>query len=112
MIINIENTKQLEQETSNCKVLIDIWAQWCSPCKQMSPILYDLDSDFKKSEREIKILKIDTDNGEFISVLNKFQINSVPTFIIYENDKIIDKIIGALPKQKFYDFVLKNFLNT
>ena len=111
MIINIENTKHFEQETSNCKVLIDVWAQWCSPCKQMAPTLEELDSDFKKKEREMKILKIDADNGDFINLLKTFGIRSVPTFIIYENNQIIDTVIGALPKQKFYDFVIKNFIN-
>lgn len=110
MIINIEDTKHFEQEIYNCKVLIDIWADWCGPCKMMSPILYDLDCDFKKQEREIKILKIDADNGDFINLLKAFGIRSIPTFIIYENKQIIDTVIGALPKQKFYDFVLKHFI--
>ena len=109
MIINIQNEQELKDEIKNCKVLIDVWADWCGPCKMMAPILEDLDSDLKKQDREIKILKINTDNGEFIDVLNEIKIRSIPTFLIYENDKVIDTLIGALPKQKFYDFVFKNF---
>lgn len=109
MIINIENKKHFEQETSNCKVLIDVWAEWCGPCKMMSPVLYDLNDDLIKKGAEIKILKIDADNGDFINLLKTFCIRSIPTFLIYENNQIIDTVIGALPKQKFYEFVFKNF---
>jgi thioredoxin 1 len=109
MIINIQNEQQLKDETKDCKVLIDVWADWCTPCHRMAPILEDLDSDLKNRGTEIKILKMNIDNGEFIKVLNKIQIRSVPTFLIYENDKVLDTLIGALPKQKFYEFVFKNF---
>jgi thioredoxin 1 len=111
MIINIQNEQQLKDETKDCKVLIDVWAEWCGPCKMMSPVLYDLNDDLIKKGVEIKILKIDADNGEFINLLKTFGIRSIPTFIIYENNQIIDTVIGALPKQKFYEFVFKNFIN-
>jgi thioredoxin 1 len=111
MIINIENLDQFKKETQGNRVLIDVWADWCGPCKMMAPTLETLNDDLKKQEREIKIIKIDTDNGEFINLLKTFGVRSIPTFFIYENDSIIDTVIGALPKHKFYEFIFKNFFN-
>ena len=110
MIINIENTKHFEQETSNNKVLIDIWAEWCSPCKMMNPIIYDMDEMLIKNQSEIKILKLNADNGDLIKILNNFRVNSIPTFIVLNNGVVVDKVIGALSRQKFNDFVERNFV--
>jgi thioredoxin 1 len=109
MIIEIKDEAQLREYTKDCRVLIDVWATWCGPCKQMNPVLYDLDADFKQAEKEFKILKIDTDNSYLDKFLNAYNITAVPTFLIYENEKIIDKHIGAIPKNKFKEFLLQYF---
>lgn len=109
MIINIQNLEQLKKETSNSRVLIDVWAEWCGPCRAMLPILEDLDEMLKKAEKEIKILKIDTNNGDLVGFLQAQNINSIPTFLVYQDENVIDRIIGALPKPKFFDFVSKYF---
>ena len=109
MIIDVQTLQQLKEETSNSRVLIDVWATWCGPCKMMSPILYDVDQEFIKFGKEFKIIKIDADNGDFADFLRRQGIKSIPTFLVYENESVIDTVIGALPKNKFIDFVLKNF---
>ena len=111
MIIEIHNLEKLKEQTLNTRVLIDVWATWCSPCKAMSPILDDIDQEFIKLGKEIKILKIDADNEDLNFFLNQHRIRSIPTFLIYEDDKVIDTLIGALPKHKFMDFITKYFYN-
>ena len=109
MIIEIKDGAQLKEHTKDRRVLIDIWATWCGPCKQMNPVLYDLDAEFKQAEKEFKILKIDTDNSYLDKFLNAYNITAVPTFLIYENEKIIDKHIGATTKTKFKEFLFQYF---
>jgi thioredoxin 1 len=64
-------------------VLVDFYAEWCGPCKAMSPILKDL---AKQMGDKIKIIKIDVDRNPELS--SKLQIRSVPTMVIYKNGKI------------------------
>lgn len=109
MIIEIKDEMQLKEHTKDCRVLIDIWATWCGPCKQMNPVLHDLDAEFKQAEKEFKILKIDTDNAYLDKFLNTHNIRSVPTFLIYENEKIVNSFIGATTKAKFKEFLLQYF---
>ena len=110
MILEIQSNEQYVQQTSNNKVLIDIWAEWCSPCKMMNPIIYDMDEMLIKNQAEIKILKLNADNGDLIKILNNFRVNSIPTFIVLNNGVVVDKVIGALSRQKFNDFVERNFV--
>ena len=109
MILEIQSNEQYVQQISNNKVLLDVWAEWCGPCKMMNPIIYDMDEMLIKNQAEIKILKLNTDNGDLIKILNNFGIKSVPTFIVLDNGVVVDKVIGALSRQKFNDFIERNF---
>jgi thioredoxin 1 len=109
MILEIQNNEEYLQHTSNNKVLLDVWAEWCGPCKMMSPIIYDVDDMMIKGDKEIKILKLDADNGDLVSILRGFSVSSIPTFIVLDNGVVVDKIIGATPRQKFIDFMANNF---
>ena len=85
---------------SNTPVLIDFYADWCGPCKAMSPILQDVKS---KMGDDVKILKIDTDRNKQIAM--KFGIRSIPTLILFKDGKPAERMVGAMPKHRILEKV-------
>lgn len=83
------------------KVLVDFWAPWCGPCRMQTPILEKLASD---PEVKTKIVKVNTDNNP--ETAQRFGISSIPTLILFENGKEIDRMVGVQPEN-----VLKNKLS-
>ncbi len=81
--------------------LIDFWAEWCGPCKQLAPILEELAQEMKG---EVAIGKLDVDKNK--SKSSKYGISSIPTMIIFEDGEVSEKLVGALPKEE-----IKNKLN-
>lgn len=84
-----------EQEVinSNIPVLIDFWAVWCGPCRMIAPIVKELTGEF---EGKVKVGKLDVDNNQNTSI--KYGIRSIPTLLIFKDGKIVDQIVGAVPK--------------
>ena len=76
-------------------VLIDCWAPWCGPCKMIGPIMDELADQWKG---KIRICKLNVDENPQTSA--KFQIRSIPTLLIFDNGKLKDTLVGALPKQQ------------
>ncbi|WP_058485832.1 thioredoxin [Defluviitalea phaphyphila] len=76
-------------------VLVDFFAVWCGPCKMMSPIIDELST---KYEGKVKIGKLNVD--EEPSTAAKYGIMSIPTIMIFKDGKVVDKVVGALPKQE------------
>ena len=92
-MLNLTSENFDETINSNPIVLVDFWADWCGPCKQLNPILEDIDA-----ENDIIVAKVNVDEQSSLS--NKYGISSIPTMIIFENGLPAHNIIGAMPKHR------------
>jgi len=75
---------------SKVPVIVDFWGSWCPPCKMMEPVLEDLEKNY---EKRAKIVKINIDQNPVIT--SKYEIKGVPTFILFKDGEIKDVFIGA-----------------
>jgi thioredoxin 1 len=82
--------KLIQSETP---VLIDFYADWCAPCKMLTPILKDVKSELGD---QIKVVKIDVDNNNAIA--GRFQIRGVPTMMLFKEGRVLWRQSGVLPK--------------
>ena len=85
-------------------VVIDFFADWCMPCLMMAPVLDDL-SD--KLSGKIKFGKLDVDENQDIS--EKFQVRSIPNFVLFKDGKMAERFVGSMPAEDFEE-KLRKFL--
>src|SRR5665647_628200 len=84
-------------------VIIDFHAVWCSPCKMQSPILKEVASEFGD---KIKVIKIDVDQNNEIA--GRYNIQSVPTLIIFKNGKLVWRQSGVVSKSQLKSILMQN----
>jgi thioredoxin 1 len=83
---------------SNQVVLVDFWATWCGPCKAIAPMIEELANEFSG---KAKIGKLDVDQNPEVS--SEFGIRSIPTLFVFKNGKVVDQIVGLVPKSVLVD---------
>lgn len=79
-------------------VVIDFWAEWCGPCRMIAPIIEELSKEY--AEKAI-IAKCDVDDNSQIA--SKFSIRNIPTLLFLKNGVQVDKLVGAVPKEKIVE---------
>ena len=82
-------------------VLVDFWATWCGPCKMIAPVVEEIANE---NAGKLKVVKVDVDSNPEISM--KFSIRSIPTIMIFKGGKVVEQLIGAMPKKNLMDKLL------
>lgn len=97
-ITKIEELNEAIANNSDKLVLLDFYAVWCGPCKIIGPILEEVVEEMKD---KVILLKADVEEADELAT--EYKIRNVPTVLIYKNGEVVDKIVGALPKDKIIE---------
>ena len=90
-----ENDFEDEVLKSNLPVIVDFWAEWCGPCKMLTPILEELSDEMKNV---INVVKVNLDNNQDLAM--KYSIRSIPTLLLFKEGTLVDTKVGLLPKSE------------
>jgi len=95
-MISISKENFSEEVLKSSKpVMVDFFAPWCGPCKQLEPILNELENEYRD---KIKIVKLNV--NEEMGLAQKYEVMNVPTVLFFKDGNIVDNVIGLLPKNK------------
>ncbi len=96
MALQITDANFDELANSGKLVVLDFWAEWCGPCRMVSPIIDELATEY---EGKAIIGKMDVDNND--EVVGRFGVRNIPTVLFIKNGEIVDKVVGATKKDTF-----------
>lgn len=90
-------TENFENEVTQARVpvLVDFWASWCGPCKMMAPVV---DKIAEEMGANAKVCKVNID--EQPELANKYNVMSIPTFVLFKDGEEVNRTIGAMPKEE------------
>ncbi|MFL2996233.1 MAG: thioredoxin [Cytophagales bacterium] len=92
--LEITDSNFNEIVSKNKTVLIDFWAEWCGPCRMIAPMIEELAGEYNG---KAIIGKLDVDNNQESSV--KFGVRSIPTLLVFKDGELVDRHVGAVPKE-------------
>ena len=98
MVTEIKNSQQFEQQVLNSvnPVFVDFWAEWCGPCRSVSPVVEEFSGEY---DGKVDFVKVNVDeNGE---LAQKYNVFSIPTLAIFKNGEVVTQKVGAATKESF-----------
>jgi thioredoxin 1 len=97
-----EATFDAEVLKSEKPALVDFWAPWCGPCRAIAPVLDEIASEYKD---KVKVAKVNVDENRTLA--GNHGVMSIPTMILFKNGKVMDKLIGLVPKERLKELLDK-----
>ena len=102
LVILQDATFETEVLKSDIPVLVDFWAVWCGPCKAIAPTVEELAKQYRG---KVKVAKMDVDEHQ--QVPQQYGIRSIPTLLLFKGGRVVDTIIGAVPRSKLEESLKK-----
>lgn len=96
------NDQDFESEVlkADGPVVVDFWAEWCGPCKAMSPVVDDLASEL---DGKVKVVKVNIDENPHAPT--KYGVRGIPTFMIFKDGQLVDTRVGSMSKSQLNDWI-------
>ncbi len=83
-------------------VLVDFWASWCAPCKAIAPLIEELAASY---DGKVRVCKVNVDENP--ATPGKYGVRGIPTLILFKNGKVVDQLVGAVPKNQLESLLQK-----
>ena len=103
-VMDLDSSNFQDAISKNNLLLVDFWAEWCGPCKSMHPIF----SRMAKKYDHIRFARVNVDNSQ--DVARKFNVQSIPTFIMFKNGQIVQQMVGAVGEPGIH-MICKKFVS-
>lgn len=103
LVLTDDNFEQ-EVLKSDVPVFVDFWAPWCGPCQMMGPIVDELSNEYDASK--IKIAKMNVDENQLTP--GKYQVMSIPTFLVFNGGEVADQTVGGVGKERLKEMIDKH----
>lgn len=97
-----DSTFEGEVLKSNVPVLVDFWAPWCGPCKSIAPVLEEIAGDY---EGKLKVVKVNVDDNPRSPT--QYGVRGIPNLVFFKDGKVVDQIVGAVPKDQLVTAINK-----
>jgi thioredoxin 1 len=95
-----DQTFQQEVLNSDKPVLVDFWAEWCMPCHAIAPYVEAIANEY---ESTLRVAKLDIDAN--MATATQYQVWSIPTLILFKNGQPVERVMGAMPKQRILNYI-------
>jgi len=92
-LVNVTDATFDVEARAAVPVLVDLWAPWCGPCRFVAPVLEELSRDFAG---RLKVVKVNVDENP--ATADRFQAYSIPTLVVISGGRVVDRVVGAMPK--------------
>lgn len=104
-VVEVQNKDDFVETVINSDkpVLVDFWAEWCGPCKQISPRLEELANKYSEN---LTVCKVNVDENRELAI--EYNIRSIPALIIFKSGEMVDSLIGAVSLEELEDLVTRN----
>ena len=104
-IINVtDSTFESLVLKSEMPALVDFWASWCAPCRAIAPIVDEMAQEYTG---KLRVVKVNVDDNP--ATPGKYGVRGIPTLILFKGGKVVDQLVGAVPKNQIKELIEKGF---